>query len=82
MTKPELYDKFTELFPEWTGRVIGFKRIQPRVLKLQIRADFEDPTQDVMRYFMYINEDDWSFGTKIYRNAPKYMKKKEENKNE
>lgn len=69
----ELVAKFKEKFPDWVPNIREFKPFQRDVIILITESGRS-------LIFMYKNQNDWTFGTKLYRTKP--MKKKEEKKDE
>lgn len=81
MTKEELFDNFKILFPNWKDRVVSYKKIGSKSLAIKIAkyitksgAVSEDCDS---RVFLYENQNNWQFGTKLWRKRPERKKKKE-----
>lgn len=67
MNKDELYKAFLELFPHWEGEVEKYKKIGSKAL--QIRTRFRSYV------FLYYDEKNWQFGTKLWRKRPAHLLK-------
>lgn len=64
MKKEEIYNAFVRLFPKWEESVISYKKIGSRAICLF----FEEKNKKLI--FFYNNDEDWTFGTKVWRNRP------------
>lgn len=74
----ELIDVFEDMFPDWAGHVVEYKPFQRDVIILILEGGRS-------LVFFHKGDDNWSFGTKLYRPKPrKTIEKieKEENNNE
>ena len=80
MNKEELFKAFQELFPDWARMVTGYKKIGSRVLAITfVTRDLES---EESRVFLYVNPNNWQFGTKLWRKRPDKLKKKKVKKEE
>lgn len=72
MNKEQLFEKFKVLFPNWAGRAIFYKKIGSKTLKIIFASDIGvvNEIKNTSRVFLYNNEDDWQFGTKLWRKRP------------
>lgn len=79
MSKEQLFEKFTEMFPEWAERVVNYKKIGSKCLAIKFIQFGETVTDqtEISRVFLYDNPDNWQFGTKLWRKRPKRLKKKD-----
>lgn len=66
MGKEELFEVFKDMFPIWAGEVTSYKKIGSRTLAIK----FEDGTS---RVFLYVNDNNWQFGTKLWRKRPERL---------
>lgn len=76
MRKEELFAKFQLMFPDWAKCVVSYKKIGPKVLAMDFvfEKNLEEPKK-CSRVFLYISEDNWQFGTKLWRKRPEFIKK-------
>lgn len=63
MNKEQIFEAFKKMFPQWAANVVSFKKIGSRCLAIF----FNDNTSLV---FLYIDENNWQFGTKLWRKRP------------
>lgn len=79
MNKEELFNAFKVLFPNWVEYVNSYKKIGSKTLAIEFRFPCYTPEshcfKKVSRVFLYVNEDNWQFGTKLWRKRPDNMKK-------
>lgn len=68
MKKEEIYNAFVRLFPKWEESVISYKKIGSRAIALFFTSSFFE--KDKKLIFFYNNDEDWTFGTKVWRNRP------------
>ena len=68
MTKDKIVDSCQKMFPEWSKNAINITKIGSRA----IRLDYENQPSII---FMYTDDGDWTFGTKIWRHRPGMKKK-------
>lgn len=64
MTGEDLYNAFKEMFPGYAEKTIAYKKIGSRTLS--ILTEISDKTF----VFLYISDDNWQFGTKLWRKRP------------
>lgn len=82
MNKEELFKAFQELFPEWAANAHSYKKIGSRVLAITFKITHEYENidrsldEDVSRVFLYNNQNNWQFGTKLWRKRPERLNKK------
>ncbi len=69
MTKHELYYNFCRLFPAWSSFVQDYKKIGSRTIVMNFRYD------KTSKVFMYYDDNNWQFGTKIWRKRPERKEK-------
>lgn len=75
MSKEELMAAFERLFPNWIKDVVSYKKIGSKCLSICFkRVDVQRPSYTKVsmytRVFLYKNDNDWHFGTKLYRKRP------------
>lgn len=63
MTDEELLEKFKEFFQEYEALVRTYKRIGSRALALTL-------VDDESLVWLYIDDHNWQFGTKLWRKPP------------
>lgn len=63
MRKGEIIQEFVRLFPNFAEAATGYKKIGSNVIVVK----FENAKSLV---FLYINDGNWSFGTKLWRKRP------------
>lgn len=73
MTKDELFGVFKIMFPEWAKTVTSYKKIGSRTLAITFCNGPKDPKYS--RVFLYIDKDNWQFGTKLWRKRPDVVNK-------
>lgn len=80
MNKEQLFEIFTEMFPDWAKKAITYKKIGSRTLAIKFEESVDDQkATEISRVFLYIDPSNWQFGTKIWRKRPDYyMKKKKD----
>lgn len=66
MTKEQLMVKFYQKFPEWMSSVVETKKLGPRAIAIKM-------DNDVSLVWLWNSDDDWQFGTKLWRMMPKKM---------
>jgi hypothetical protein len=77
MTREEIWNGFTKLFPDKVKNVDSYTKIGSKTIKLTLKApEGEEPKHLI---FLYNNIWDWTFGTKVWRKKPY---KKEDNNHE
>lgn len=82
MNKDQLFDAFTELFPDWSKKVITYKKIGSKTLAIKFKGSPDDQQNaGTSRVFLYNDPNNWQFGTKIWRKRPE-KKNKEEKEDE
>lgn len=64
MSGEGLYKAFKEMFPDYAEKTIAYKKIGSRTLS--ILTEISDKTF----VFLYISDDNWQFGTKLWRKRP------------
>ena len=72
MSERELIEKFMMMFPDWNRKAISYKQIGPRALVI----NYKDKKSKV---FLYYNDNNWQFGTKLWRRRPTKVEKKMNN---
>lgn len=85
MNKEELFNAFKVLFPNWAEHVEAYRKIGSRTLAIKFRfveSLHDENGIETSRVFLYVDENNWQFGTKLWRKRPEMKKKKEDNKNE
>lgn len=75
MTTDELYNRFVSLFPVYKAGIIYCEKIGARAIKITLIGGR-------IRYFIWYNDENWTFGTKLYRKRPEKQKKVEAKKKE
>lgn len=86
ITTKELYAKFELMFPKLAEDATGCSRIGSRVISIRFKNP-EDENNDKSLVFLYINDNNWQLGTKLWRKRPNFLSnknniKKEEDQNE
>lgn len=71
MTKTDIFNIFKVMFPEWAKYVTGYKKIGGRVIA--IKYDMGEGKRGSL-VFLYIDQNNWQFGTKLWRKRPDYIK--------
>lgn len=69
LTVQELAVKFYQLFPEWMDIVQDVERIGPCSISIKLRGG-------ISLVWLWVNEDDWQLGTRLWRRPPKSVEKK------
>lgn len=78
MNKDELFQVFHEMFPDYAKNVTSYKKTGSRTLAVKFKQEVDDQKEtEVSRVFLYINPNNWQFGTKLWRKKPEHLKKKE-----
>jgi len=80
MTKEQIWDGFTQLFPDYVDKVEKYEKIGSKSIKLTLNATVPDTEEHKTLIFLYNDIWDWTFGTKVWRKKPRVIGK--ENKNE
>ncbi len=71
ISRNELLDQFKKMFPNYADDVISCKRLGSRAIAIKFKNDQNNGNDSVKsRVFLYINENNWSFGTKLWRKRP------------
>ena len=69
MSELDLLQKFHELFPNHAQNLESYTRTGANILSIRLK------NTDKSLVFLYNNEQNWTFGTKLYRRVPEcYMK--------
>lgn len=77
MTKEELFEVFSRMFPEFAKKATSYKKIGSRVLAIKFVEEIVDrKIIETSRVFLYIDENNWQFGTKLWRKRPERLNKK------
>ena len=76
MNKEELFKAFQELFPDWAAHVHSYKKIGSKVLAIEFGFKDKSETERISRVFLYDSQNNWQFGTKLWRKRPEKTKKK------
>lgn len=79
MNKEQIFEAFKELFPNWAARTMSYKKIGAKTLVIKFINE-NDGDKVKSRVFLYIDPDNWQFGTKLWRKRPEHLTKKEEKK--
>lgn len=74
MTKEQLFDAFKILFPNFVEGVKSYRKIGSKTIAIEFK-------EGKSRVFLFVDNDNWHFGTKLWRKRPdvltkKYAKKK------
>lgn len=82
MNKEELFKAFVALFPNWETSVISYKKIGSKTLAIKFSRQslLEETDQndtEISRVFLYIDPNNWQFGTKLWRKRPDKLQKKD-----
>lgn len=72
MVLDNIWNGFTELFPDYVDKVEGYKKIGSKSIKLKMKTPEGAPEKYLI--FMYNDSNDWTFGTKVWRKRPKPMR--------
>ena len=73
MTKNELFGVFKLMFPEWAKMATSYKKIGGRTLAINFETN--QGMVNFSRVFLYIDNDNWQFGTKLWRKRPDKLNK-------
>lgn len=77
MNKDQLFEAFTELFPDWAKKASSYKKIGSKTLAIKFIISVEENmVNEVSRVFLYNDPNNWQFGTKLWRKRPKRLQKK------
>ena len=82
MSKEQLYEAFTELFPDWAQIATSYKKIGSKTLAIEFTEFMGNVEIKTSRVFLYNDPNNWQFGTKLWRKRPENRVKKEEKKDE
>lgn len=89
MSKEELIKIFKEMFPNWGNMVKSYKKIGSRALAITFHTYMNSRESGVVcdeehnsKVFLYYDEFNWQFGTKLFRKKPVKNHKEEEKENE
>lgn len=74
-SKEELFAEFTKMFPLWAEKATDYKKIGSRALCIFFKTG---TVGEVSRVFLYYDENNWQFGTKMWRKVPNHVRKKME----
>lgn len=77
MSKEELFNIFVEMFPDWARRTICYRKIGSKALLITFKnfgESLSDPEEHSTRVFLWIDENNWQFGTKLWINRPEKNK--------
>lgn len=80
MNKEKLFKAFQELFPDWAKKATSYKKIGSKTLAIRFATEVtlgEDSgeVKEESRVFLYIDQNNWQFGTKLWRKRPEHVKK-------
>ncbi len=83
MNKDELFDVFKTMFPNWVPFVRRYKKISSRALAITFRDTNVDDQfiSERSRVFLYIDDTNWHFGTKLWRRMPKKLENRRSKNN-
>lgn len=79
MNKEELFKAFQELFPEWAKLATSYKKIGSKTLAITFDTWTHpglEEKKEVSRVFLYVDQNNWHFGTKLWRKRPEKIEKK------
>lgn len=62
-----VYNHFIYMFPNWKNDVVAYKKVGSSAICIIFRGGKS-------RIFLYRSEDDWTFGTKLWRKRPDNIK--------
>lgn len=68
MKGSEIFRKFVTLFPEYAGAIARYTKIGSKAIKLEYTGANGEALKPLI--FMYKGEDDWTFGTRVWRRKP------------
>ena len=63
MKGADIYQKFCTMFPFYAEAADGYKKIGSKTIKLEY-------TDNTSLIFMYKGDNDWTFGTRVWRRKP------------
>lgn len=69
MGKEQLFRKFWIMFPDWAAKATSYKKIGSKCLAITFKSG-------ISRVFLYVDENNWQFGTKLWRKRPDRIEKK------
>lgn len=69
LTVQELAVKFYQYFPEWMDMVRDVERIGPCAISIKLNSG-------TSLVWLWVNEDDWQLGTRLWRRPPKKVEQK------
>lgn len=72
MVVDNIWNGFTELFPDYVDKVESYKKIGSKSIKLKMKTPEGAPNKFLI--FLYNDPNDWTFGTKVWRRKPQYKK--------
>lgn len=67
MTRDEIYERFKIMFPQYNDKVTGYEKIGSKSIALDLTTG--------RLVFLYIDDTNWSLGTKLYRMRPNQIPK-------
>lgn len=67
MTRDNIWEGFIKLFPYLSDRVERYTKIGSRTIKLHMK-------NNSTLIFLYNDPNDWTFGTRVWRNKPRKLK--------
>lgn len=67
MTRDNIWEGFIKLFPYLSDRVERYTKIGSKTIKLHMK-------NNSTLIFLYIDPNDWTFGTRVWRNKPRKLK--------
>lgn len=77
MSKEELFNTFAKMFPDWARCTICYRKIGSKALLITFKnfgESLSDPEEHSTRVFLWIDENNWQFGTKLWRKRPEKVK--------
>lgn len=77
MNKQQLFEAFNSLFPDWAKRLTSYKKIGSKTLALTFLEGTSDNITSTSRVFLYVDQNNWHFGTKLWRKRPMRLTKNE-----
>lgn len=66
MNKNDIFEHFIKLFPNYVPNVLEYKKIGSRCISITFSPD--SISKNLL--FLYNNDEDWTLGTKIWREKP------------
>lgn len=64
MTGAQIFQEFCNLFPDYAVTANGYEKIGSKAIKLSYNGGLHH------LIFMYKGDDDWTFGTRVWRKKP------------